>query len=326
MRTRVRRTAAFLLEPFLLAEAERRARSCPEARRTRGAELHRAAYGRYRVARELRSEDRTPAGLSLTREAFALAFAAHRVFAGAAADEALPTSPEAWDALVAGGADAEGLRLPKHLEAAAPILSATEPIAVDRLTPALVDTGREVAELVIEALLGMVEPRSPRAIVRARRRRIAAMGLVAALALAAAMARLLAPQNLAEGMAATASSRHPGTPDAQGVTDGVRNANYGVHTQTEASPWVVVDLGGTHRLREVVVYHRNDGYWDEILPVGLELSEDGATWRRVAERTARFTASHPWSQPLTDEPARYVRLARAERGYIAVNEIEAYGD
>ena len=121
------------------------------------------------------------------------------------------------------------------------------------------------------------------------------------------------------------SSQRRGAPDPAGVVDGNHSETFGFQTLAENSPWVQIDLEALYVIQEVVVYNRNDGYFDDALPLQLLLSNDGARWTEAAARIERFTSRQPWRVKLDNLYARYVRLAVGRRTSLALSEVEIYG-
>lgn len=78
-----------------------------------------------------------------------------------------------------------------------------------------------------------------------------------------------------------------------------------MHTAQEANPWVDFDLGALRDVRQVVVHNRWDCCVERALPLVIELSDDGATWRGVAERREAF---YVWPASFTPQRARRVRI------------------
>ena len=99
---------------------------------------------------------------------------------------------------------------------------------------------------------------------------------------------------------------------------------YGVHTNIEENPWVRIVLGAVVPVHEVRVFNRGDGYESEILPLLLQLSDDGEAFTDVGERTELFTRDRPWITKLEGKAGRYVRIYMPKEGYIALSEIEVY--
>jgi hypothetical protein len=77
------------------------------------------------------------------------------------------------------------------------------------------------------------------------------------------------------------------------------------HTREEPNPWVEIELEGVRRVGRVEVDNRSDDGGDRAVPLIVELSTDGKSYRPVAERAQRFSS---WTATFTPTDARYVRL------------------
>lgn len=77
------------------------------------------------------------------------------------------------------------------------------------------------------------------------------------------------------------------------------------HTRDEQDPWVEVDLEGVRRVGRVEVDNRSDGGGERAVPLIVEVSTDGKSYRKVAERTQLFST---WDAKFEPTDARYVRL------------------
>jgi len=108
-------------------------------------------------------------------------------------------------------------------------------------------------------------------------------------------------------------------PEADEVVDGKTRGTFGVHTLNDPHAFVKVDLLREYAVREVRVYNRGDGWFDDVLPLTLAVSTDDMTYKDVATRTTHFDV---WSVELNGLPARWVRVSNGS--YIALNEIEVY--
>jgi hypothetical protein len=107
---------------------------------------------------------------------------------------------------------------------------------------------------------------------------------------------------------------------ATGITDGRTRDTFGVHTNEGPHPFVTIDLERTYRIRKIRVFNRGDGWFDEVLPLSIELSTDGTTFHEIARRTTHFDV---WDIDAGMADARWVRATK-DSGYIALNEIEVY--
>jgi hypothetical protein len=141
------------------------------------------------------------------------------------------------------------------------------------------------------------------------------------LVILAGITRLTAPPNLALHKRVTVVTPHPGVavgPDA--LVDGNRS-NLGFHTDVGMGHHVTIDLGQVHRIRQVVVYNRADCCPERAVPLALELSTDGQTFRQVAQRLDPFER---WRVKLAPTDTRYVRLALMSGAYFHLAEVEVY--
>jgi hypothetical protein len=77
------------------------------------------------------------------------------------------------------------------------------------------------------------------------------------------------------------------------------------HTREEQDPWVEIDLESVRRIGRVEVENRSDGGAERAVPLILEVSNDGKSYRKVAERTRPFST---WNAKFESTDARYVRL------------------
>jgi hypothetical protein len=183
---------------------------------------------------------------------------------------------------------------------------------------------QRLADLCFD-LRGQVEPRSPRTIRALGILRLVTLAIAIGFVAALAIKKIRAPKNIARGMSATASSRYPDTPAADGITNGDIEARFGVHTTKEANAWVQVDLASPRTIARAVIIHRGDGYTDEGLPHVLEASIDGKTFAPLARTTTGYSQSNPWVATFAPTQARYVRLRSDNTtGYVAIAELEVY--
>ena len=164
-----------------------------------------------------------------------------------------------------------------------------------------------------------------------RRSRVVRIGVAGLLVLAVfvwLVSRVSTPSNLALHKPVKVSSTHPQSAapaDGSGLVNGVHETTYGMQTNREDSPWVMIDLESSYLVTQVDVYNRADGWFDEGLPLVLELSEDGRTFTEVARRNDTFSATAPWTYLGSGVKARYVRVRAPHTGYIALSEIEVRG-
>jgi hypothetical protein len=158
----------------------------------------------------------------------------------------------------------------------------------------------------------------------ARIGRIAGVALIVIWAAWAGARDLFSAPNIARGKPVRASSLWPGTGPGADLVDGTRGVGFAIHTQREASAWVMVDLETTRHVKTVKVYNRRDGYFDEGLPLFLELSEDGVSFREVSRKDGHFEPDPPWTVPI-GQSTRFIRVRSGRpQGLVALNEIEVF--
>ncbi len=308
-------------EFFVLRRAEQTVAAYEPAQR-RLVQAH-AAGARQRLAAARRTVPDVPAAVLLVEAVrhFLLATRAARgagVAVGAAggADLAgevpvLPSDPGRPDA---SPADDERVRA---------ALAASDPLHFDRLSPEDAARSRAALERAASFLARVVEARSLANVRATRWGRIAALGVVAVYAALSAAAAIWLPRNVAlERPVHPSSTRHG---DGHELVDGEIATVPGVLTNVEDSPSATIDLGEPYALDKVKVYNRIDQAFDDSLPLAVEISLDGATYKLLERRDAHFSADPPWVVAAHHEPARFVRLKVMKHGYLALSEVEVYG-
>jgi len=240
----------------------------------------------------------TPAGVSL----------------GADLASAMPTLPADPDRPDAHPSDDQRIRA---------ALTSTDPLHLDRLSAE--DAARTRAALDRAAILlaGRVEARSLLNVRATRWGRIAALGVMAIYAIASAAAAIWLPKNVAREKPVHPSSTRHG--DGHELVDGEIATVPGVLTNIEESPSATIDLEEPYALDKVKVYNRIDQAFDDSLPLSVEISLDGVTYRALARRDDHFSADPPWVVTAHHEVARFVRLKVIKHGYLALSEVEVYG-
>lgn len=153
-----------------------------------------------------------------------------------------------------------------------------------------------------------------------RARRVAIAGLVL-LGLGFGLARALRRPNLALHKPVVVERSDPqyGVDPAQ-VVDGDRT-NLGFHTVARGEKSVLIDLLAQHRIRRVDVYNRMDCCQERAVPLFIEVSSDGKTFRHVADRSHRFAL---WKASFPPVEARWVRLVQDGDQPFHLSEIEIY--
>ena len=114
--------------------------------------------------------------------------------------------------------------------------------------------------------------------------------------------------------------------DAQGACDGIKNGQYGFHTDMEEKPWWQVDLGRPTALDRSLLYNRR-GCEKNNAGIMVLVSDDAKSFRLVYRHNGVF-GEPPHYKPLTVDlkgtTARYVRLQLPGRSYLYLDEVEVY--
>ncbi len=193
-------------------------------------------------------------------------------------------------------------------------------VGLDALPFADLETLRDRLELEIGEILASIESRTPTELRGLVYGRFAAIALAVCAALWAE-SKPYRIHDVALGKPVTTSPllAPPATPE--GIVDGRTRGTFGLQTTRGRAPFVTIDLERTYLIRRIAIYNRADGWYDEILPLSLEVSADGITFEHVATRTEHFTV---WDLRFdAGLNARWVRVSK-DNGYIALNEIEVY--
>ena len=143
--------------------------------------------------------------------------------------------------------------------------------------------------------------------------------------------RLTADWVLAEEVALLGAVSEPLTTqaDAAGGCDGVKNGEWGFHTDNSENPWWQVDLGKVQAVGRVAIWNRREGA-ERASRIKVLLSDDGKDFREVYQHDGTvfhgFTDKKPLVVRLKNERARYVRLALPGRSFLHLDEVEVFGD
>ena len=313
-----------VVEPLLLREARRVSGGYAPDQRARVRELALAAHARLDASNELREDNGLRAALALQREAMGLATTAVLVARGE--QHAAVLAPHIAMTRLRTLLESQALgKAPDELEAVERVLDDPDVLATDRLDEETRRATREAFDIVLRWLLRRVEWRNVRELRVRSAARIAALVVALAVALVVLLTLAFKSENVARGKPVQISSRRPGTPNPAGAVDGEKDGHFGFHTNLEDGPWLRIDLQQPYAIKTVVVYNRGDGYEDQVLPLAIELSEDGKNWREVSVRTARFTESSPWKANLHGARGRHVQLKMKKRGFLWGSEVEVFG-
>jgi hypothetical protein len=312
---------------FLLESSERQVRTRSPEQQEMVAKYHRAGVERSTAADDLSGASGIVSSMLLYREAarlfIAAAVTAHD--AGANPRALLADADSPWEALANLLRQSAIPAPPAAVESCRKILTAKQdPLAFDEANPEDVVDQRTRVKEAVDWLRGLVEPRPLNRILGERRARVALLCAVAFVVLVLIPWGLSKSPNLALHRPVTASSRIAGSlapEDNSGVVNGSIESKYGVHTNVGGG-WVTVDLQAVHQISTVKVFNRADGWFDDGLPLRLELSEDGQQWKELERRTTSFSATDPWVAQADGARARFVRVA--SNNYVALTEIEIY--
>lgn len=312
-----------VLEFFLLSRAERQARAYTAYQHGRIRARYEAADRRLQSGRRLVLA--LPAAV-LLRDAVVHYLAAAEIArrGGAGEDElspqnlasTLPSLPRDPLRPAADPSDEARVRA---------ALASSDPLHLDRLSLEETERTRWALDRAASMLRRRVEARSLTNIRGTRWGRLAALTLLLGYVAADRVQAHFLPINVALHKPVSQSSVAAVPADGQDIVDGDTGSSFGVHTQLEDSPHVVIDLLGTYFVDRIKVHNRVDGWFDDCLPLVVELSVDGRAYREVARRDTHFGGNSPWVITLHGGAARYVRLRVARRSYLALSEVEVFG-
>jgi hypothetical protein len=204
-------------------------------------------------------------------------------------------------------------------------LSSRDPLYFDSLSAEDAERARWALDRAVTLVRRRVEGRSLAYVRGARWGRLAAALLIIGYAVFAITRAVVLPKNIALGKPVHPSSRKLTPPDGHELVDGDIGTSYGIHTNIEDSPNVVIDLQAKYWIDSVRVYNRVDGWYDDSLPLVVELSQDGTKWDEIGRREQHFDASPPWVVDGRGKPAWFVRVRVARKSYLAISEVEVFG-
>lgn len=112
--------------------------------------------------------------------------------------------------------------------------------------------------------------------------------------------------------------------DPAGAVNGfVAWGSYAVHTRSEGPAWFVVDLEASHRIGEVRVTGRGDGFLTEPGPgMMVEVSEDGRVFHHAVPCPPIVTQASPCRVALGGAPGRYVRVRHPS--HLVLSQVEVF--
>jgi len=115
--------------------------------------------------------------------------------------------------------------------------------------------------------------------------------------------------------------------DAVGAFDGIKNGQWGFHTENEDNPWWQIDLGEATPLDRIVLYNRTElaGRNSRIIVL---LSDNGKDFNQAYQHDGTTFLGHKDKKPLvvklTSRTARYIRLQLPGKSYFHLDEVEVY--
>lgn len=204
-------------------------------------------------------------------------------------------------------------------------VASSDPLYFDNLCAEDAERTRWALDRAASMLRRHLEARSLARVRATRWGRRAAVGVIVLWGLVTFARAKLSPRDIALGKPVHPSSQKAAPPDGQTLVDGDTGTSVGVHTNVEDSPSVTIDLEAGYWLSIVKVYNRMDGWFDDCLPLVVEVSQDGKAFTELARRDTHFGTSPPWTVDAGGRPGRYVRLRVDKRGYLALSEVEVYG-
>ena len=311
-------------EFFLLAQAERKSATLSVSQLDSVRAYEDAARRRLSAARGLRDPTELHVALSLYRSAALLQIAAFLVSRDRSLEVERLTPEDMLERLNrALGGDVSDAS--SEVESLRSVVTASDPFAIERFPTETARAAVNGLESATRRLATFIETRSPARLSWVRRMRLTAAAL-AALGLTVWLARwAFSPPNVALHKPARSSSVNFDT-QASGAVDGELNGRFGFHSQEEDSPWLSIDLERPCLLKTVEIYGRGDCCYDQSLPLILEVSDNGKSYRPIAERTTSFNEYDPWVVKPAGQRARFVRLRADHHGLLVLGEVVVHGD
>lgn len=115
--------------------------------------------------------------------------------------------------------------------------------------------------------------------------------------------------------------------DAAGACDGVKDGQWGFHTQHEDRPWWQIDLGEPAKLDRMLIYNRTD-FAARAARLMVLTSNDGRNFRQVCQHDGTVFLGAADGKPLhislQGTSARFLRLQLPTRDYFHLDEVEIY--
>ncbi len=126
--------------------------------------------------------------------------------------------------------------------------------------------------------------------------------------------------DLGAGKPWQASSYYPGFPGA-GKKPVKPSEMAFFSTSDDVSPWWKIDLQGPTEIGSVTIVNRSDCCPDRAVPLVVEISLDGETWREVARRTETFRT---WAPSFKATKTRFLRLRALRRTFVHFKDVRIH--
>jgi hypothetical protein len=322
MRSRAAAVLAPLREWLLLERAQTTVRLYTPAQHALVAAHTRAAERRIRAARAAAD---ALAAATLLRLGILHLLLAKEAAVDPSLDESALAAREPWAALPELPPPPDRPNAPADTERVRTAIATADPLYFDRLSPEALESIRAALERAASHLRTQVEPRTLANVRGTRGGRLAAIGVLFAYVVFRVVANTFFPTNVALNKPVTPSSYKHNPPDGHELVDGQPISSFGIHTNIEDSPRVTIDLLRPYTITSVKVYNRGDGWFDDSLPLVVELSADGQNYYPIGRRETHFDQDPPWVIDAQKHRARYVRLRVDRRSYLALSEVEVFG-
>ena len=139
------------------------------------------------------------------------------------------------------------------------------------------------------------------------------------------------PFQLARGCPTTQSGGAPEWSVSGAAVDGAPTGRFSFSTGHEREPWWRVDLGVVAPIARILVWNRTDAGLagaERARPMVIEVSEDGAAWRRVLECRVVFGGldlGRPLSfETLSPVRGRHLRIRLEREGWLHLDHVEVH--
>jgi hypothetical protein len=117
--------------------------------------------------------------------------------------------------------------------------------------------------------------------------------------------------------------------DAAGACDGIKDGQWGVHTDDVANPWWQVDLGTPIIINRVAIWNRCDGAASRAASLKILVSDEGTAWKEVFANDGTtfmgFTDGKPLDARFYKVTGRYLRVQLPGKTYLHLDEVEVFG-